>query len=77
MPEDENIYRWIEIKGHTDLSKAEFLKAIDFCISNSYFQFRDSFYSQIDGCSIGAPLSATSTVIDGRSRKDHDKKLRK
>ncbi|XP_044757770.1 uncharacterized protein LOC123315929 [Coccinella septempunctata] len=50
--------RWDEIKNHTDLTKVEFMKAIDFCITNSYFQFEDSFYSQIDGCSMGNPLSS-------------------
>jgi hypothetical protein len=46
-----------DLDSITKLDIAELLKLIKICLDNSYFRYQDTFYSQLEGASMGSPLS--------------------
>ena len=51
LEEDDS---WKEI---TDLTADQVLLLLDFCLSTTYFVFREQFYPQCGGCAMGSPVS--------------------
>ena len=51
LEEDDS---WKEI---TDLTADQVLQLLDFCLSTTYFVFREQFYQQCGGCAMGSPVS--------------------
>ena len=49
---------WHSLKNFTTLPKEEFQKALNFTLTTSLFQFKDSFYKQLDGVAMGSPISS-------------------
>jgi len=49
--------RWVHIKQYTNILKNEFLMAIKFVLSSTYFTFNNLIYKQTYGIPIGFPLS--------------------
>jgi len=49
--------RWAHIKQFTDIPKNEFLMAIKFVLSSTYFTFNNIIYKQTYGTPMGSPLS--------------------
>lgn len=49
---------WGKIKDFTNLPKEEFVKAVEFCLTSTFFCFNDEFYSQVFGIAMGSPISA-------------------
>jgi len=54
--------RWEYIKCVTKIKKDDFMTAIEFVLSSTYFTFKNKIYKQIYGISMGSPLSPT--VVD-------------
>ena len=50
--------KWQDISHYTKLTKEEFNKAVKFCLTNTYFEFDNSYYKQIEGCAMGSPISS-------------------
>lgn len=50
--------KWPEIKQYTDLPLKEFLEALDFTLNSTYFQYKDKYYKQIQGCAMGVSVSS-------------------
>lgn len=51
--------KWDFIEKHTTMSKESFLEAIDLTLNLNYFQYKDYFVRQLDGCAMGSPISST------------------
>jgi len=51
--------KWSLIKNHTTIPKNEFIEATKLCLSSTFFQFNNNFFSQIYGVAMGSPISAT------------------
>lgn len=51
--------KWDELKKFTKLTKKDVIEAIFLILDNNYFQFKDKFYKQIDGCAMGSPIALT------------------
>ncbi|XP_058827843.1 uncharacterized protein LOC131687767 [Topomyia yanbarensis] len=51
------IMNWPDIKTTTNINLDLFIEIVEFCLNNSYFQFRDKFYLQTFGTAMGSPLS--------------------
>lgn len=49
---------WSSLKNFTTLPKDEFTKALNFTLTTNFFQFKDSFYKQLDGVAMGSPISS-------------------
>lgn len=49
--------RWQYIKIHTKINEHEFINAIKFVMSSTYFTFNNIIYKQIFGSPMGSPLS--------------------
>lgn len=50
--------KWDTIKPHTDISKNQFIKLLEFCLKdNNYFKFNNKIYIQNYGMPMGNPLS--------------------
>jgi len=49
--------RWVYIEQYTNIPKNEFLKAINFVLSSTYFTFDNNIYKQTYGTPMGSPLS--------------------
>jgi len=49
--------RWEHIECTTKIEKNEFLRAIEFVLSSTYFTFMNKIYKQIFGTPMGSPLS--------------------
>jgi len=49
--------RWVYIKQYTNIPKNEFLMAINFVLSSTYFTFDNNIYKQTYGTPMGFPLS--------------------
>lgn len=49
--------RWNEIKKFTELPKEDFLRMVQFCTSNCYFQYKDKYFQQIFGTPMGSSIS--------------------
>jgi len=49
--------RWCNIQRNTKISKNEFLTAIKFVLSSTYFTFNNVIYKQTFGIPMGSPLS--------------------
>jgi len=49
--------RWVYIKPHTNIPKNEFLMAIKFVLSSTFFTFNNIIYKQTHGTPMGSPLS--------------------
>lgn len=50
--------RWDEIKQHTILPLNEFLTAIEYILTSTYFEYENTFYQQTEGCAMGFSISA-------------------
>jgi len=50
-------HRWIYIQQYTKIPKNEFLMAINFVLSSTYFTFDNNIYKQVYGTPMGSPLS--------------------
>lgn len=50
--------KWHILKDFTPLPKDEFQRALDFTLTTNFFQFRDTFYKQLDGVAMGSPISS-------------------
>ncbi|XP_044745164.1 uncharacterized protein LOC123307028 [Coccinella septempunctata] len=50
---------WEIIKQHTQIPKDEFIQTIEYITNNSYFQYEEHFYKQIEGLAMGNPISGT------------------
>ena len=56
--------QWDKIKEHTNITRAGFLKILNFCLKdNNYFTFNNKFYNQTFGMPMGNPLSPTIADI--------------
>ena len=51
--------KWDLLKNHTTLSQEIFIEAINLTLNNNYFQYKDIFYQQLNGCAMGSPISST------------------
>lgn len=51
--------KWPELKNHTTLQLNDFIEATNITLNNNYFQYKDTFYQQLDGCAMGSPISST------------------
>ena len=51
LQEDETL------EERTSLSSGEVCKLTSLCLKSTYFQFKDSFYEQLEGVAMGSPLS--------------------
>lgn len=51
--------KWEQIKSFTPLTKKDFIEATKLCLTQTFFQFENSYYSQIYGVAMGSPISAT------------------
>lgn len=49
--------RWNDTAVHTNLTQSPFMKMIEICTSNSYFQYNNKTYSQKEGCPMGTSIS--------------------
>jgi len=49
--------RWVHIKQFTNISRNDFLMAIKFVLSSTYFTFNNIIYKQTFGTPMGLPLS--------------------
>ena len=50
--------KWSSLKKFTTLPKNEFQKALNLTLITNFFQFKNSFYKQIDGVAMGSPISS-------------------
>lgn len=55
--------RWRFININTTIPKEEFLVAIDFVLSSTFFTFNNVFYKQVFGTPMGSPLSPIAADI--------------
>jgi len=55
--------KWNKIKEHTTLNLQEFTECMNLVLNNNYFQFKDNFFQQIDGCAMGLPISSTIAQV--------------
>lgn len=51
--------KWHIIKEHTILKYNEFIEAILLNQNNNYFQYNNGFFQQLNGCTMGSPISST------------------
>lgn len=51
--------KWNLLKEHTTLSCNEFIEGILLIQNNNYYQYKDNFYQQLGGCTMGSPISST------------------
>lgn len=51
--------KWESLKNHTTISQNEFIEAVNLTLTSNYFQFKENFYQQLDGCAMGSPISST------------------
>lgn len=51
------IENWDNISKHTNINLDMFLEITEFCITSSYFRFRDKYFRQVFGSAMGSPLS--------------------
>lgn len=55
---------WEKLKNHTQIPKSQFLKILQFCLTdNNYFKYDTKIYSQTFGMPMGNPLSPTIADI--------------
>ncbi|XP_055590862.1 uncharacterized protein LOC129742949 [Uranotaenia lowii] len=52
------IYNWDAIKKNTNINLDMFLEIVNFCMSCSYFRFKNKFYQQTYGTAMGNPVSS-------------------
>jgi len=62
--------RWECIERHTKLSKSEFLAAIEFVLSSTFFKFNEKIYKQTFGTPMGSPLSPIISDLVMRDLED-------
>lgn len=55
--------RWDMLKIHTTLPYKEFVECVNLALKNSYCQYKNEFYQQVDGCAMGSPISSTIAQI--------------
>lgn len=51
--------KWNTLKEHTSLTQDIFIESVNLALTNNYFQFKNLFYQQLDGCAMGSPISST------------------
>lgn len=55
--------KWTLLKEHTTLSCNDFIEGINLILNNNFFQYKNEFYQQLDGCAMGAPISSTTAQL--------------
>lgn len=50
--------KWQEISPHTTLSLQAFLEGLDYALTSTYFQYKNNYYQQVEGCAMGASISS-------------------
>ena len=45
------------LKERTNMSPKNVASLLEFCLTNTYFQFRDNIYQQKQGAAMGSPVS--------------------
>jgi len=63
--------RWEHIERSTKISKKDFMGAIEFVLSSTYFKFRNKIYKQIFGTLMGSPLSPVIENLVMRDLEEH------
>lgn len=51
--------KWVLLKQHTSLTLDDFINAVNLVLNNSYFQYENDFFQQLNGCAMGSPISST------------------
>uniref|UniRef100_A0A1B0CA35 Putative reverse transcriptase n=1 Tax=Lutzomyia longipalpis TaxID=7200 RepID=A0A1B0CA35_LUTLO len=49
--------RFSEVEPHTKITKEDFLKLVEFCLTSGYFRYDGEFFLQLDGVAMGSPIS--------------------
>ena len=55
--------KWDEIREFTQLSLSEFFEGVELCLSNSYLVSQGTFYCQVSGTPMGAPISSSIAML--------------
>lgn len=55
--------RWSDFEQHTHIDENFFVKMVEFCLTSSYFQFRDKYYLQTFGAAMGNPTSPSAVDL--------------
>lgn len=55
--------RWNNIKNFTSINEKLFFEALEFCLRNGYFTYKNVFYIQVEGVAMGNPLSPIVSEI--------------
>lgn len=51
--------KWSLIEPYTSIPESEFIEAVQLTLGTCYFKFEENFFQQIDGVSMGSPISST------------------
>jgi len=62
--------RWEHIERHTKIIKSEFIRAIEFILSSTYFYFNNKIYKHTFGTPMGSPLSPIISDLVMRDLED-------
>lgn len=54
---------WIQILPHVKVKQDMVLEIVNFCFESGYFSYQTDLYSQLDGCSMGNPVSPSIANI--------------
>ncbi|XP_064458851.1 uncharacterized protein LOC135369116 [Ornithodoros turicata] len=49
----------VDLEDRTDLSVEDILELLKLCLGQTFFQFKNRFFKQTDGCPMGSPISTT------------------
>ncbi|XP_064462023.1 uncharacterized protein LOC135372308 [Ornithodoros turicata] len=49
----------VDLEDRTDLSVEDILELLKLCLRQTFFQFKNRFFKQTDGCPMGSPISTT------------------
>jgi len=47
----------VGLKDRTELPAKDIVRLTEYCVRNTYFQYKDQYYKQVDGMAMGSPLS--------------------
>ena len=45
------------LKERTVMAVSDIILLLEFCLKNTYFSFQDQFYEQVEGATMGSPVS--------------------